>query len=251
MVTRTDTTVGMTCEVVNIKGDNGDTINAYVARPTGNGPFPCMVFIHHILGWDEWSWETTRRLAQHGYATILPNLFFRAGHGTPEEVAGPLRAAGGPQDSQVVADVSGAIDYLRAQPWSNGKVGVMGPCSGGRHAFLAACELGDKVDAAVELWGGNVVQTENTPQRPVSPDTLTSKLTAPLLGLFGNDDQNPPPAQVDIHEEELKKAGKQYEFHRYDGAGHGFFYYDRPMYRQEQAIDGWNKVYEFLGKHLS
>ena len=251
MVTSTDTTVGMTCEVVNIKGANGDTINAYVARPTGNGPFPGMVFVHHILGWDEWSWETARRLAQHGYATVLPNLFFRSGHGKPEDIAATIRAAGGPPDSQVVGDVAGGIAYLRAQPWSNGKVGIMGPCSGGRHAFLAGCELGDQVDAVVELWGGNVVQSENTEQRPVSPHTLTPKLTAPLLGIFGNDDQNPPPAQVDIHEEALKAAGKNYEFHRYDGAGHGIFYYDRPMYRQEQAVDGWNKVFDFLGRHLS
>ena len=251
MVTRTDTTVGMTCEVVKITGANGDQINAYVARPTGNGPFPGMVFVHHILGWDEWSWETTRRLAQHGYATILPNLFFRNGHGTPEEIAGAIRGAGGPPDSQVVGDVGGALAYLRSQPYSNQKVGVMGPCSGGRHAFLAACSLGDQVDACVELWGGNVVQSEPTPQRPVSPHTLTAGLTAPLLGLFGNDDQNPPPAQVDTHEAELKRLGKAYEFHRYDGAAHGFFYYDRPMFRQEAAVDGWNKVWEFLPKHLS
>jgi len=250
MVTRTDTTTGMICEVVNIQGANGDTINAYVARPTGNGPFPGMVFIHHILGWDEWSFEATRKLAQHGFATILPNLFFRDGHGTPEEVAATVRAAGGPQDQRVVDDVAGALGYIKSQPWSNGKGGLIGPCSGGRHAFLAACELGNQVDAVVELWGGNVVQAENTPQRPVSPHTLTSKLTAPLLGLFGNDDQNPPPAQVDIHEEELKKAGKNYEFHRYDGAGHGFFYYDRPMYRQEQAVDGWAKAFDFLHKNL-
>ena len=57
-------------------------------------------------------------------------------------------------------------------------------------------------------------------------------------------------AQVDQHEEELKKHGKTYEFHRYDNAGHGFFYYDRPAYRQEQAVDGWKKVFDFLEKYL-
>ena len=251
MVTDSRTKTGMICEVVDIKGANGDTINAYVARPTGSGPFPGMVFIPHILGWDEWSFETTRKLAQHGFATILPNIFFRAGEGNPVEVATALRSAGGPQDQQVVDDVAGALAYVRSQPWSNQKVGLMGPCSGGRHSFLAGCRLGDQVDAVVELWGGNVVQSENTEQRPVSPHTLTEGLTAPLLGLFGNDDQNPPPAQVDIHEAELKRLGKEHEFHRYDGAGHGFFYYDRPMYRQEQAVDGWGKVFDFLGKHLS
>jgi carboxymethylenebutenolidase len=51
----------------------------------------------------------------------------------------------------------------------------------------------------------------------------------------------PSPEQVNQHEAELKKQDKAYEFHRYDGAGHGFFYYTRPAYRQAQAMDGWEK----------
>ena len=89
-----------------------------------------------------------------------------------------------------------------------------------------------------------------TPNIPVAPIDLTKDLSCPLLGLFGEDDQNPPPAQVAQHEEELKKHGKNYEFHMYAGAGHGFFYYDRPAYRQQQAMDGWQKVLTFFGKHL-
>ena len=53
------------------------------------------------------------------------------------------------------------------------------------------------------------------------------------------------------HESELKKFGKTYEFHRYAGAGHGFFYYDRAMYRQEQAVDGWQKIFGFFEKYLT
>jgi carboxymethylenebutenolidase len=69
--------------------------------------------------------------------------------------------------------------------------------------------------------------------------------------LFGNDDMNPTPEQVDQHEAELKKHGKQYEFHRYDGAGHGFFYYHSSGYRQAQAVDGWQKVFAFLERNLA
>jgi carboxymethylenebutenolidase len=85
----------------------------------------------------------------------------------------------------------------------------------------------------------------------VAPIEYTQKLSCPLLGLFGNEDRAPTPEQVDQHEADLKKYGKNYEFHRYDGAGHGFFYYDRPAYRIEQAIDGWQKVFAFLKKHLT
>jgi len=89
-----------------------------------------------------------------------------------------------------------------------------------------------------------------TPQRPVAPIDLSENLTAPLLGLFGNDDPRPSPDQVNRHEEVLKTLGKTYEFHRYDGAGHGFFASERPGYRVEQANDGWRKVYAFLGSNI-
>ena len=70
----------------------------------------------------------------------------------------------------------------------------------------------------------------------------------PLLGLFGNDDAHPSPAQVDPDEVELKRYGKAYEFHRYDGTGPAFFYYRTPMYRRESAVDGWAKVFSFFSR---
>jgi len=94
-------------------------------------------------------------------------------------------------------------------------------------------------------------QEDLNPMRPVSPVDYTKDLDCPLLGLFGNDDRAPTPEQVDVHEAALKEHGKVYEFHRYDGAGHGFFYYDRPQaYRAEQAVDGWNKVLDFFARKL-
>ena len=77
---------GMQAETVTMQGHKGDTINAYYARPLGEGPHPGMVIIHHAPGWDEWYRECARRFAHHGYATISPNLYFRDGHGTPEDV---------------------------------------------------------------------------------------------------------------------------------------------------------------------
>ena len=89
-----------------------------------------------------------------------------------------------------------------------------------------------------------------SPARPVSPIDLTPQLKVPLMGIFGNDDRSPTPEQVNQHEAELKKHGKNYVFHRYDGAGHGFWYYDRDAYRPVAAMDSWNKVFEFFAKHL-
>ena len=104
----------------------------------------------------------------------------------------------------------------------------------------------------VDCWGGRVVMDpdELTKNFPVSPHEYTQDLSCPILGLFGNDDTSPSPEKVNQHEVELKKYGKEYEFQRYDGAGHGFFYYQRPNYRQAQAMDGWQKIWAFLDKHL-
>jgi carboxymethylenebutenolidase len=152
-----------------------------------------------------------------------------------------------------MGDVAGAMAFLRAQPEANGKVGVIGFCSGGRHTYLAACTLAG-IDAAVDCWGGNVIVDDPkllNAKRPVAPIELTDKIACPLLGLFGNDDENPTADQVNRTEAVLKRLGKNYQFHRYDGAGHAFFNTARPAYRAEQAADGWNKVFAFFNKHLA
>ena len=105
-------------------------------------------------------------------------------------------------------------------------------------------------DGLKVIVSGGVVQPETTPQRPVAPIDLTKNLQCPVLGLFGNEDRSPSPAQVDQHEEALQQNGKTYMFHRYDGAGHGFFYYYAPSYRQQQAMDGWDKVEAFFDQYL-
>lgn len=242
---------GMLAETITLHGAGGDVINAYCARPLGGGPFPGVVLIHHMPGWDEWYREATRRFAHHGYIAVSPNLYYRDGHGTPEDVAARVRGSGGVPDDQAVGDISGAVHYLRSLPYTNGKVAVFGTCSGGRHAYLAACRV-QGIAAAVDCWGGRVVMTKEdlTPKQPVAPLDYTADLLCPLLGIFGQDDKSPSPEQVALHEQTLQAHGKSYEFHMYPGAGHGFFYYHRPSYRQEQAVDGWQKIFAFLAKYL-
>ena len=248
----TDMYEGVFAETVTMAGANDDSINAYLARPLGLGPFPCMVLAHHMPGWDAWYREIAFKFALHGYLTISPNLFFRTGHGTPEDIAAKVRADGGLSDDQVVGDLAGAMKYVHALKDVNDKVGIFGTCSGGRHAFLAACRA-PGFDALVDCWGGNLVMRPDqlSPKTPVAPIDYTKDLSCPILGLFGNDDTTPSPEQVDQHEVELKKYGKNYEFHHYNDAGHGFFYYHRPMYRQAQAVDGWEKIFAFLEKNLA
>jgi carboxymethylenebutenolidase len=249
---QTDMYEGLLAETVMLQGEHGDFINAYFARPLGAGPFAGVVLVHHMPGWDDWYKEAALLFARQGYAALCPNLYYRAGHGTPEDVAVKVRAAGGVPDDQAVGDLAGAGRYLRSLPTSSGKVGIFGTCSGGRHAYLTVCRA-PIFDAVVDCWGGRVVMKEEdlSPNQPVAPLNYTQNLACPLLGLFGEDDQSPSLEQVALHEQELKKLGKNYEFHTYPGAGHGFFYQHRPSYRQEQAVDGWKRVFAFFEKQLN
>jgi len=248
---QTDADDALTAETIWITGHGGAKVNAYFVKPGGAGPFPGIVLTHHAPGWDEFYRETARRFAQHGYVTICPNLYSRSGQGSPDDMAAKARADGGVPDETVVGDLKAGLDYIRALPYSTGKVGIIGTCSGGRHSFLAAVKT-KAFDALVDCWGGRVVMNPEdlNPRQPENPVDLTKDLNCPILGLFGNDDQNPSPAHVDRLEEELKKQGKNYEFHRYDGAGHGFVYYDRPAYRQAQAMEAWGHIFRFFADNL-
>jgi carboxymethylenebutenolidase len=242
---------GMIAETITVTGYKGDRVNAYYARPMGAGPYPGVVLIAHMPGWDEFYRETARRFAQHGYMALCPDIYQRFGQATPSEVAAKAREAGGVPDISVMEDCKGSLNYLKSLPNANGKVGVIGTCSGGRHAYLAACTV-EGFDAVVDCWGGGVVMAKEdlTENRPVAPIDYTQNLNIPLLGIFGNEDRSPTAEQVNIHEAELKKHNKDYEFHRYDDAGHGFWYYQSNAYRPAQAMDAWDKTFDFFEKHL-
>ena len=143
------------------------------------------------------------------------------------------------------------MTFLRSLPNSNGKVGTIGYCSGGRQSFLAAVSL--PLDAAVDCYGAFVVGTppEGMPLKVGPIVHLTKDLSCPLLGLFGAEDTRPSPEQVQELEQELKAQGKTYEFHTYEGAGHAFFAVNRPAYRPEAANDGWNRIWDFYGRYLA
>ena len=156
---RTDARLGIKAEVITYAGGYGDEIHAYFARPIATEPttaVPGIVAVHHMPGWDEFYREFSERLARHGYSVICPDLYCRLGHGAPDDIAAVARSRGGVRDDSVVADCGAALRWLKALPLSNGKVGIIGTCSGGRHALLAASRV-TGFDAVADLWGGGVV----------------------------------------------------------------------------------------------
>ncbi len=242
----------MAAGIVEIPGHEGKRIHAYYARPVGEGKTPGLVLIPHGPGWDEFTRETARRFAAHGYSVVSPNIYEDGGDGTPREARSAIREKGGPRDTQVMEDTAGALDFLRSRPDANGKVGVIGMCSAGRHTFLAACTL-EGIDAAVNCWGGDVVPN---PERPAGPAqdmdawALAAELKCPLLGIFGAEDNGPSPEDNRALKERLDDAGKQFTYYEYEGAGHAFWCYDQEKYRPQQCMDAWEKTFAFLEKHL-
>jgi carboxymethylenebutenolidase len=239
-------------ETISITGHGGDEIEAYLARPLGADSFGGVVVIHHMPGYDASTKEIARKFAAHGYAALMPNLYYRDAPGaSPDDAAATARAKGGVPDDRLVGDVGGAADHLRALAGCNGKIGVIGYCSGGRQSFLSACNL--QLQAAVDCYGAGVVN----PPPAGAPVNFTpiigqaENLSCPLLGLFGADDKFPPPDEVAELDKVLTELGKEHEFRSFEGAGHAFFAVDRPSYRVEAANEGWQMIWDFYGRLLA
>jgi carboxymethylenebutenolidase len=240
----------MRTQTIRITGANGDEIEAYLATPDGGGPRGGVVVIHHMPGYDRATKEIVRRFAELGYDAICPNLYWREAPGAaPDDAAATARAQGGVPDERLVGDVAGAAAHLRSLPTSNGNVGTIGYCSGGRQSVLAGCTV--DVNAVVDCYGAFVTGTppENFPMRTNLVPQLPH-LRAPLLGLFGRDDSYPSPEQVAELQSILEANHKEFEIHSYENAGHAFFAVDRPAYRVEAANDGWERIAAFYGKYL-
>jgi len=238
-------------ETVTITGHAGDEIEAYRAVPLAPGPKAGIVWIHHMPGYDRETKEFVRRLAVDGHQVVAPNLYSREAPGAdPDDAAATVRAAGGVPDERLVGDVAGAAEYLRGLDGANGKIGVIGHCSGGRHAFLAACSL--SLDAVVDCYGAFIVEDppEGIPKVMQPILGLATKLSCPMLGLFGKDDRYPSPDSVATLDAELDRLGKDHTFFSYDGAGHSFFSVDRPAYRVDAAVEGWRRIAEFFDTHF-
>jgi carboxymethylenebutenolidase len=244
-------THNLRADTITIKGHHDDEIEAYLAVPTDVETVGSMVVIHHLPGYDEGTKEIARKFAANGYAALIPNLYYRiAPDASPDDAAATARAQGGVSDEQLVGDVAGAMAHLTSLAISNGKVGVIGYCSGGRQSFLSGCRL--PLNAVIDCYGA-FVSLDSPAEFPLKVTGLLGEvgnLSGPVLGLFGADDTFPSPDQTEMLADALKAAGKEFTFRTFDGAGHAFFNVDRPSFRPESANEGWKDIFTFLERTL-
>lgn len=242
----------MQASTVRITGAGGDEIEAYLATPGDRGSGGAVVVIHHMPGYDSATKEIVRRFTDLGLVALCPNLYWRQAPGAePDDAAAAARAQGGVPDAQLIGDVAGAAAHLRSLPGANGKVGVIGFCSGGRQSVLAACSL--DLDACVDCYGAFVVgqPPEGFPLQIAPLYEALPGLRAPLLGLFGAEDSYPSPEHVRELDGLLTEHGKDHEMITYPDTGHSFFAVDRPAYRPAAASDGWLRIADFFATHLT
>lgn len=239
-------------ETITIAGFQGVAIEAYLAVPTDVKAGGSVVVIHHLPGYDEASKEIVRKFAANGYAALMPNLYHRIAPGaTSDDAAAAARSRGGVSDEQMTGDAAGAREYLRASPHSNGKVAVVGYCSGGRQALLAGCR--EPFDAVIDCYGGSVVAAPpfDHPLQVTPVIDELGGLSGPVLGLFGADDTHPSPQENDALAQALAQVNKPFTTKTFPAAGHAFFGVDRPGYRVAAATEGWQVVFTFLKESIA
>ena len=229
---------------------DGSSMEGYLTQPEGDGSHPAIVVIQEIWGVNSHIQSVADRLPGAGYVGLAPAMFHRQGRmitGLHEEFPSAIAWMQQCTDAGIVADVRGAVDYLKAQSFvQSDKIGIVGFCFGGRVSYLAAASISD-LSASVVFYGGNIMGSLGD---GASPFDQSANISCPILGLFGEEDANPTPDDVDKIDAELNRLDKAHEFHNYAGAGHGFHCDVRGSYRAEAAQDAWGKALAWFNANL-
>jgi carboxymethylenebutenolidase len=245
---------GIVGEELTFTGAQNTPVNGYLARPAAPGSHPGVIVIHEAMGLNDHIRDVANRFANLGYAALGVDLYTREGGPPPlddrQELMKRLFAMA---DDTVLGDLEGAADFLRARPDVTGKVGCIGFCMGGRYTLLFA-GASDRLDAAVDCWGGFIdratPEERSTPARPTPPLELADGLHCPLLAAIGAEDQNPSPTLAEQLHHRARGSGREVKVDVYEEAGHAFFADYRPTYRPEPAAKLWEEIVPFLKRHL-
>lgn len=240
---------GLLAGAVSIPLENGESLPAYVARPTRpNSALPVVLVVQEIFGVHEHIQDICRRLAQAGYLAIAPELYFRQGNprqykSIPELLAKVVSKV---PDEQVLADLDATAKWVASNGGDATRIAITGFCWGGRITWLYAAH-NPKLKAAA-AWYGRLVG-ESTPNTPKHPIDVVGKLKVPVLGLYGGLDQGIPQESVTKMRAALQTISTPTEIVVYPKADHGFNADYRTSYNPEAAKDGWARMLAWFTQH--
>lgn len=247
---------GLATETVTYAASDGFDLPAYVARPDGTGPFPVVIVVSEIFGVHDYIRDVCRRLAKQGYAAIAPAFFNRVEDPAPlSDMKRIMEIVGAAGYEQVMGDLSATMEWASQQSWArDGKVGVTGFCWGGKVVWQAAARFA-AIGAGVAWYGRLAPGADATPVQVSAgqpwPVDLADDLKAPVLGLYGGQDQGIPLASVERMRQALARAGQtDSRIVVYPDAPHGFHADYRASYVEADAKDGWSKLLATFDKAL-
>ena len=245
-VIKTDTE-GLDAGDTTIKVADGE-MPGYYAKPKGAVRPPVVLVAMEIFGLHEYIKDVTRRLAKLGAFAVAPDYYFRKGVDLTKitEIKDLLPIVDAKSDGELLSDLDATVAWAKAQGGDTGRLGIIGFCRGGRTVWEYAAHSGD-LKAGVAFYGPPV--DPPNPAWPKSPMQLAPDMKAPVLGLYGAEDQGIPVAQVEAFKKALADDNKTAEFKIYPGAPHGFHADYRTSYRKEAAEDGWNQMQAWLKKY--
>ena len=243
---KTDTS-GLKAGDATVKVAGGD-MPVYFARPeTATNP-PVILVAMEIFGLHEWVKDITRRVAKLGALAVAPDYYFRSGQDLTKitEIPKLMPIVNAKPDAELFGDLDATVAWAKQQGGNTARLGIMGFCRGGRTVWeYSAHNAGLKAGIA---FYGTLVDPAN-PGWPKSPMQLAGEMKAPVLGLYGAEDQGIPVAQVEQMKAALAAANKTAEFHIYPGAPHGFVADYRPSYRKDAAEDAWKQMQAWFRKY--
>ena len=225
--------------VATVKYKSGDEeVSAFLAVPSGKGPFPAIVVIHEWWGLNDWVKANARRFAEKGYVALAVDLYRGKVADNPDLAHELMR--GVPED-RAERDLKAAVAYLRSrQDVDPRRIGAIGWCMGGCYSLALALKQSD-LTAAVVCYG-----------RLATDKAALGNIGASIYGIFGGQDGGIPVKDVRQFEQTLRELGTKVEIHVYENAGHAFMNpNNKKGYRETDAKDAWARIDAFFQRRLS
>jgi carboxymethylenebutenolidase len=230
-------------------------VDAYLVKPDGDGPFPGVLMYMDAFGLRPRLEEMATRIAERGYAVLVPNILYRGGRSPlvePDELADAEKrgAAFGRlmpmihalTAERIAADTGSYLDFFAAQPGvAPGPVVVVGYCMGGTNALRAIEAYPDRIAAVASFHGGRLATDQ-----PDSPHLAVGNITGRAYFAHADKDQSMTAEQIKTLEAALNEAGVTYTSEVYEGAPHGFTMADTAMYNEGAEKRHWENLFALL-----
>jgi len=243
---------GLDAGEVKVPVSDGE-IPAYRAKPQGKTNRLVVLVVQEIFGVHEHIRDICRRFAKLGYYAIAPSLYAREGDpgkydmNTVQQLMTDIVAK--VPDAQVMSDLDATVKFASSDGADAKRLGITGFCWGGRIVWLYAAH-NPNLKAAVAWYGPLRGPTPPNPLRPKYPLNLVNELRAPVLGLYGGQDQGIKLSDIEEMRAELARAGKRNsKIQVFMDSGHGFFADYRPSYNEKDAKQGWRDLLAWFKQH--